>query len=99
VRRLQALLASRELELTLTPAARRLVAERGYDPTFGARPLKRAIQRHVQDPLAQRLLAGEIRPGDQIEADVEGGEIVFRRVGHKATSHEHEAALISAAVH
>jgi ATP-dependent Clp protease ATP-binding subunit ClpB len=88
-RRLQKLLASRDLELTLTPAAKKLVAERGYDPTYGARPLKRAIQRFLQDPLAQKLLSGEIHPGDKLEADVAGGEIVFHKTGRKA---EHEAA-------
>jgi ATP-dependent Clp protease ATP-binding subunit ClpB len=89
VRRLEKLLAARDLVLELTPAAKKLIAERGYDPTFGARPLKRAIQRLLQDPLATRLLAGEIRAGDKLEADVADGAIVFRKTGRKA---ENEAA-------
>ena len=89
VARLAQLVRGRDIELQLTPAARELIAERGYDPTFGARPLKRAIQRHIQDPLAKAFLEGQFKPGDKIEADVSGGEIVFRRVGQAAN---HEAA-------
>ncbi len=64
--RLRKLLRDRELDLELDPAARTFLADEGYDPVFGARPLKRAITRHVQDPLARRLLAGEFAPGDTI---------------------------------
>jgi ATP-dependent Clp protease ATP-binding subunit ClpB len=64
--RLRKLLRDRELDLELEPAARTYLADEGYDPVFGARPLKRAITRHVQDPLARRLLAGEFAPGDTI---------------------------------
>jgi ATP-dependent Clp protease ATP-binding subunit ClpB len=67
--RLRKLLRERELDLTLTPAARTFLGDEGYDPVFGARPLKRAITRHVQDPLARRLLGGEFRPGDTIVVD------------------------------
>jgi ATP-dependent Clp protease ATP-binding subunit ClpB len=77
---LRKLLAGKDIELTLTPPARELVAERGWDPQFGARPLKRAIQKYLQDPLALKLLAGEIKPGDKVETDVHAGELVFRRV-------------------
>jgi ATP-dependent Clp protease ATP-binding subunit ClpB len=62
-------LAARDLRLELTPAARAYLAERGWDPVFGARPLKRAIQRYLEDPLAQRILAAEFRAGDTIVAD------------------------------
>jgi ATP-dependent Clp protease ATP-binding subunit ClpB len=67
-------LAERKLTLTLTPAAEEAVALAGYDPVYGARPLKRAIQRLIVDPLSQKLLAGEFREGDQIivDADTEG---------------------------
>src|SRR5215468_1826682 len=75
------LLKARDVVLELTPAARELIAERGYDPTFGARPLKRAIQRTLQDPLAKAFLEGKFKPGDKIRADVKGGEIVFKRIG------------------
>jgi ATP-dependent Clp protease ATP-binding subunit ClpB len=69
--RFRRLLADRGLELELTPAAVHLLAERGYDPVYGARPLKRSIQRHLIDPLANRILAGEFHAGDTVVADVE----------------------------
>ncbi len=80
--RLRRLLAEKRMELTLSEDARRFLGDHGYDPVYGARPLKRAIQRFVQDPLAMRILAGEVAPGDRLEARVgEGGEaLVFERV-------------------
>jgi len=78
--RLLALLAARKIELSLSEAAKELLAERGFDPRFGARPLKRTIQKLLQDPLAGRLLAGEFSEGDSIRADAgPGGEIVFAK--------------------
>jgi ATP-dependent Clp protease ATP-binding subunit ClpB len=68
--RLQQLLAAKKLALTLTPAARARLAEAGYDPVFGARPLKRAVQRLVQNPLALAVLEGRFTDGDHIVADV-----------------------------
>ncbi len=75
-------LAERDLTVRLTEAARDYLAEIGYDPDFGARPLKRALQKHVEGPLAIRLLSGEFAPGDIIEVDVaeEGEGVVFRKV-------------------
>jgi ATP-dependent Clp protease ATP-binding subunit ClpB len=73
VRRLE----DRKLTLSLTDAAKAYLAERGYDPAFGARPLKRLIQREVQDPLAMELLAGEIRDGDTVTVDVGPDGLVF----------------------
>jgi ATP-dependent Clp protease ATP-binding subunit ClpB len=67
--RLQALLADRDIRLEVTPAAREFLAERGWDPAFGARPLKRAVQRELQDPLAMKILAGEIPPGRTVQVD------------------------------
>jgi len=72
-------LAERRLELEVTDAARQLLAREGYDPTFGARPLKRTIQRLVQDPLALKLLEHEFTEGDTVTVDAEGDRIVFRR--------------------
>jgi ATP-dependent Clp protease ATP-binding subunit ClpB len=69
VRRVAELLASRGYTLEVTEAAREYLAEVGYDPDFGARPLKRAIQRELQDPLALRILSGEFREGDTIRVD------------------------------
>ena len=71
-------LADRSLTLELTGAARDLLATRGYEPAFGARPLKRLIQREVQDPLAMKLLAGEIREGDRVVVEAEGDTLAFR---------------------
>ncbi|MBN1659651.1 MAG: ATP-dependent chaperone ClpB [Anaerolineae bacterium] len=79
--RLQNLLEERRLEIELTEAAKELLAEEGYDPTFGARPLKRVIQRRVQDPLALRLLQGDFEEGDRIEVDARDGNLRFEKVG------------------
>jgi ATP-dependent Clp protease ATP-binding subunit ClpB len=73
--RLRALLDEKRLTLTLSDKARAFLAEAGYDPVYGARPLKRAIQRHLQDPLALRILAGEFVPGDSISVEVAGDEL------------------------
>jgi ATP-dependent Clp protease ATP-binding subunit ClpB len=81
VQRLQRLLADRRLEIELTDAARSLLAEEGYDPAFGARPLKRVIQRQVQDPLALKLLQGEFHEGDRVRVDARDGALVFERAG------------------
>jgi ATP-dependent Clp protease ATP-binding subunit ClpB len=70
-------LADRDLSLELTAAAKIKLVELGYDPVFGARPLKRAIQRWVENPLAQAILAAEFIPGDKIIADIKGDKLVF----------------------
>jgi ATP-dependent Clp protease ATP-binding subunit ClpB len=72
-------LAARRLDLEVTEAAKALLAREGYDPTFGARPLKRTIQRLVQDPLALRLLEHEFAEGDTVVVDADGDQIVLRR--------------------
>jgi ATP-dependent Clp protease ATP-binding subunit ClpB len=77
--RLRSRLAERKLSLELTEAAKEVLAEAGWDPTYGARPLKRALQRLVENPLAQRLLAGEFGEGDTIRVDAEAGELTFER--------------------
>jgi ATP-dependent Clp protease ATP-binding subunit ClpB len=81
--RLRGLLAGRKITLELSEEARRLLADRGYDPVYGARPLKRAIQQLVQDPLALALLRGDFGEGDTVVADVRDGQIVFHRPGEK----------------
>ncbi len=68
--RLMRRLEERRLELAVTPDARRWLAERGYDPIYGARPLRRLMQREIEDRLATELLAGEIRDGDQVRVDL-----------------------------
>ncbi len=74
------LLADRKLTLRLTDAARLRLADEGYDPVFGARPLKRAIQRWIEDPLSEKTLLAEFSRGDEIEVDVatDGTKLAFR---------------------
>jgi ATP-dependent Clp protease ATP-binding subunit ClpB len=79
LKRLDALLADRKLTLEITPEAKTLLASEGYDPAFGARPLKRAIQRMLQNPLALALLDGQFADGDEIRASVSGDQIVFEK--------------------
>jgi ATP-dependent Clp protease ATP-binding subunit ClpB len=71
-------LARRSLVLELTDAAREHLATAGYDPTFGARPLKRLIQRELQDPLAMRMLSGEVVDGDRVVVDAGDDGLSFR---------------------
>jgi len=73
------LLADRGLELDLTEEAAQLIANRGYDPVYGARPLKRSIQKNLIDPLANAILAGRFQPGDTVVAVVKGDAIAFDR--------------------
>jgi ATP-dependent Clp protease ATP-binding subunit ClpB len=73
----QARLAERGIELELTDAARQLLGNLGYDPTYGARPLKRVIQKRLVDRLALALLEGEFAAGDLVRVDAAGGELVF----------------------
>jgi len=81
VRKLQKRLAERKLEVHLTPESRALLAKEGYDPNFGARPLKRVIQRRVEDPLALEMLEGHYGEGDVIEVDADPRtkELVFQK--------------------
>jgi ATP-dependent Clp protease ATP-binding subunit ClpB len=81
LRRLERLLADRKMSLEVTERAKTLLAEKGYDPVYGARPLKRTIQRLIQDPLALKILDGKFGEGDKIAVDAAGGELVFRRSG------------------
>jgi ATP-dependent Clp protease ATP-binding subunit ClpB len=77
LRVLERRLADRKLSIRLTPAAREYLANKGYDPSFGARPLKRLIQREIQDVVAVKLLAGEVGEGDTIEIDAKDGALTF----------------------
>ena len=79
--RLRARLAARGIELELTDEAEETLAEAGWDPTYGARPLKRALQRMVENPLALRLLEGEFSDGDAVRVDADNGELVFEKAG------------------
>ena len=75
--RLRERLAERRIELELTDAAKEALAEAGWDPAYGARPLKRAIQRLVENPLALRLLEGDFADGDRVVVDASDGELTF----------------------
>ena len=80
LRDLQRRLTEEELTLRLTEAASDFLVTHGYDEAFGARPLKRAIQRYIEDPLSEKILLGEFSKGDEVEVDVapEGGRLAFR---------------------
>ena len=80
VERLRKLLRDRGMDIELTDAAKRYLAEVGYDPVYGARPLKRAIQRELQDPLALAILEGRFGEGDHIRVDYRDGQMVFEKV-------------------
>ncbi len=70
-------LGDRKIDLELTDAAKALVAQEGFDPAYGARPIRRAIQKQILDPLAQKLLSGEFKEGDTVLVDVTDGKIIF----------------------
>jgi len=73
-------LQEKKINLVLKPGAREVLAERGFDPVYGARPLKRTIQKEVQNPLAMKILAGEFKEGDTVEIDADReGRIIFRK--------------------
>ncbi len=94
LRRLVKRLAGRKIALEMDEAAKKWLAEEGYDPVFGARPLKRVIQRHLQDPLAEMLLAGDVKDGDTVTVSAgSDGLIVGERVS-KSTRPRPEEAVV-----
>jgi ATP-dependent Clp protease ATP-binding subunit ClpC len=80
IKRVTAQLESQGINLELTPAAKDFLAQKGYDPTLGARPLRRAIQRLVEDPLSERILWKEFRAGETVVVDADGEAISFRAI-------------------
>jgi ATP-dependent Clp protease ATP-binding subunit ClpB len=76
---LRARLAEQDIAIVIQPAALEALVEEGYDPVYGARPLKRAIQKRIENPLASKLLGGEYPPGATIEVGYSGGEYSFGR--------------------
>jgi ATP-dependent Clp protease ATP-binding subunit ClpB len=72
-------LQERDMDLVLDNAARDLIGEAGFDPVYGARPLKRAIQQQIENPLAQRILKGEFSPGDRIRVGTHDGHVTFTK--------------------
>ena len=73
-------LSERGITLTVTPEAEERLSQDGFDPVYGARPLRRAIQHQVEDSLSEELLAGHIRLGDSVIADVDGDKLIFRKL-------------------
>ncbi len=84
LKRLRQNLAQRKMALEITDRAKALIADKGYDPVYGARPLKRTIQRLIQDPLAVKILEGEFQEGDRVKVDVDADELTFTH-GEAAT--------------
>jgi ATP-dependent Clp protease ATP-binding subunit ClpC len=80
IRRIREQLEAQGIGIELTREAKEFVAKKGYDPTLGARPLRRAIQQLIEDPLSEKILWKEFRVGETIIVDVEGEGIVFRTV-------------------
>ena len=91
LRRLEKLLADRKLTLELDDAAKRWLADAGYDPVYGARPLKRVIQRELQNPLAMEILEGRIREGDTVRVTVGPSGLQIEPLLARAACGEHPA--------
>jgi ATP-dependent Clp protease ATP-binding subunit ClpB len=83
--RLRSMLGERNITLEWDDSARQLLSREGYDPTYGARPLKRVIQTMIQNPMAMKLLQGDILPGQEVIVSAVGNEMAFR-VGQQAAS-------------
>ena len=79
VKEVGTLLAEHEVAISLTDSAKDWLAKEGFDPVFGARPLRRAIQRHVENPLSKRILSGEFTPGDLIIVDAAADGLPFEK--------------------
>ena len=90
LKRLRQNLASRKMALEITDRAKALLADKGYDPVYGARPLKRTIQRMIQDPLAVKILEGEFKDGDRIKIHSDGDEMIFSHSGTVADNEGRE---------
>jgi ATP-dependent Clp protease ATP-binding subunit ClpC len=80
IKRVQGQLESQGIHLELTPEAKILLATKGYDPQLGARPLRRAIQRMLEDPLSEKILWKEFHAGETIIVDADGEDVTFRAV-------------------
>ena len=93
---MELLLGERQIKLELSSAASALLLEEGYDPAYGARPLRRTIQRLIQDPLAMQILEGKVLPGDHIrvDRDLNKNAMRFERVASKAAKQPAAAAGI-----
>jgi ATP-dependent Clp protease ATP-binding subunit ClpC len=95
MREIQERLAEHGVSVCLSEAAREWLAEKGFDPQFGARPLRRTLQRYVESPLSVRLLRGELKRGDIVRVELEGDELAFCREEPSCEASETEQAAIS----
>jgi ATP-dependent Clp protease ATP-binding subunit ClpB len=80
IKKLGSRLAERNIKLDLSDAAMSLIAEKGYDPVYGARPLKRVIQQMIENPLSMEILKGKVADGARLSAEVEGDRLVFKTI-------------------
>jgi ATP-dependent Clp protease ATP-binding subunit ClpB len=94
LKRLRQNLAQRKMALEISDRAKALIADKGYDPVYGARPLKRTIQRLIQDPLAVKILAGEFKEGDAVKIDAQHDELIFTRGAARAPEDRFESATL-----
>jgi ATP-dependent Clp protease ATP-binding subunit ClpC len=85
VNKVKTRLKYKDVEIVLTPAATEFLIEKGYDPQFGARPLRRAVEKHLQDPLAEEILRGNIKPSETVEVAVAEGKLVFNQMAASAS--------------
>jgi len=83
IRRLEERLKDKKIELELTERAKEYLARKGYDPAFGARPLRRVIEREIETPLAMKIISGEVKDNDRVFIDVVDGKIVMERSDDK----------------
>ncbi|ABD03457.1 ATP-dependent chaperone protein ClpB [Synechococcus sp. JA-2-3B'a(2-13)] len=95
MQRVEKLLADQQIEILLTEEAKDYLAEVGYDPVFGARPLKRVIQREIENPIATKLLENEFLPGDRILVDVANERLIFRKIGSQPRQEPPAAVAVS----
>jgi ATP-dependent Clp protease ATP-binding subunit ClpB len=80
IKKLSSRLAGKDIKLSLSGEAMALIAEKGYDPVYGARPLKRLIQQMIENPLSMEILKGNIAEGARLNAQVEGDRMVFKTI-------------------
>jgi ATP-dependent Clp protease ATP-binding subunit ClpC len=101
IAKLESRLRDKDMGIELLPAAKQLLAEKGYDPVLGARPLRRAIQREIEDALSEKILFGELRPGQTVVVDAQGegllGEFIFRGIGKEGDVQDSEPVAVSVA--
>jgi ATP-dependent Clp protease ATP-binding subunit ClpB len=83
LRRLERLLGDRKIDIDLDQRARDALAQRGYDPVYGARPLRRVIQKDIQDPLARLILEGKVKDGDRVRITFDGNDFLFNGAAEK----------------